>query len=207
MFFRRRKKETLSNPPFLIVGLGNPGPEYKFNRHNIGFMVADELARKLEAEFGRVQSNALVAQARCSQQRIILAKPRTYMNRSGSAVGALLRFYKAPPGKLLVIYDDVDLPFETLRLRSEGGSAGHNGMKSIIENLGSQEFARLRVGVGRPKGRMRTPDHVLQDFSKAEQGVLTFVLERASKAAMTFIEEGIVAAMNKYNRGKEENEE
>lgn len=203
MLFKRRKKETTDNPPFLIVGLGNPGPEYKFNRHNIGFMVADELVRELNAQFGRVQSNALVAQARRGEQRILLAKPRTYMNRSGSAVGALLRFYKAPLGKVLIIYDDVDLPFETLRLRGEGGSAGHNGMKSIIQNLGSQEFARLRVGVGRPKGRMRTPDHVLQDFSKEEQETLTFVLQRATEAVLAFIDEGIVAGMNKYNRGKE----
>lgn len=201
-----RKKESNENPPFLIVGLGNPGSEYKFNRHNVGFMALDELGEELGAEFGRMQSNALVAQARRGEQRIILAKPRTYMNRSGSAVGGLLRFHKAPLDKLLVIYDEVDLPFETLRLRSEGGSAGHNGMKSIIENLGSQEFARLRVGVGRPKGRMRTPDHVLQDFSKAEQGALTFVLQRATQAAITFIDEGIVAAMNKFNKAGDEDQ-
>lgn len=205
MFFRRRNKETDDNPPVLIIGLGNPGPEYKFNRHNVGFMVLDELGKELGAEFGRMQSNALVAQARRGEHRIMLAKPRTYMNRSGSAVGALVRFYKAPLAKLLIIYDDVDLPFETLRLRGEGGSAGHNGMKSIIENLGSQEFARLRAGVGRPKGRMRTPDHVLQDFSKSEQEALTFVLQRATEAALTFIDEGVVAAMNKFNRGTEEN--
>jgi PTH1 family peptidyl-tRNA hydrolase len=200
MFFRRRKKETDDNPPFLIIGLGNPGPEYKFNRHNVGFMVVDELGKELNAEFGRMQSNALVAQARRGDQRIMLAKPRTYMNRSGSAVGALVRFYKAPLAKLLIIYDDVDLPFETLRLRGEGGSAGHNGMKSIIENLGSQEFARLRLGVGRPKGRMRTPDHVLQDFSRSEQEGLTFVLQRATETVITFLDEGIVAAMNKHNK-------
>lgn len=205
MLFRRRKKEPSDHPPFLIVGLGNPGLEYKFNRHNVGFMVANELASMLGAEFTRVQSNALVTQARRGEHRIVLAKPRTYMNRSGSAVGALLRFHKVPMHKLLVIYDDVDLPFETLRLRGEGGSAGHNGMKSIIQNLGSQDFARLRVGVGRPKGRMRTPDHVLQDFSKAEQEALTFVLQRATEAATTFIDDGIVAAMNRYNSGKEEN--
>jgi PTH1 family peptidyl-tRNA hydrolase len=122
-------------------------------------------------------------------------------------VGALVRFYKAPLTKLLIIYDDVDLPFETLRLRSEGGSAGHNGMKSIIENLGSQEFARLRVGVGRPKGRMRTPDHVLQDFSKSEREILTFVMQRATEAALTFIDEGIVAAMNKHNKGKDDGDQ
>lgn len=202
MFFKR--KESPSNPPFLIIGLGNPGPEYKFNRHNVGFMVADKLARGLDTEFGRVQSNALVAQARRGGQRILLAKPRTFMNRSGPAAGALLRFFKVPLEKLLVIYDDVDLPFETLRLRGEGGSAGHNGMKSIIQNLGSQEFARLRVGVGRPKGRMRTPDHVLQDFSKTEQEVLTFVLQRAAEAVVTFVDEGIVSAMNRFNKSGEE---
>lgn len=198
MFFRR-KKETDDNPPFLIVGLGNPGPEYKFNRHNVGFMVADGIAKELGAEFSRVQSNALVAQGRRGEERLVMAKPRTYMNRSGSSVGALVRFYKVPHEKLLVIYDDVDLPFDSLRLRGEGGSAGHNGMKSIIENLGSQEFSRLRVGVGRPMGRMRTPDHVLQDFSRTEQEELTFVLQRATDAALCFIDEGIVAAMNRFN--------
>ena len=203
MFWRKNK--TIDNPPFIIVGLGNPGPEYRHNRHNVGFMVLDELARVLDTRFGRMHANALVADARRGTQRLVLAKPRTFMNRSGSAVGGLLRFYKAPPDKLLVIYDDVDLPFESLRLRPEGGSAGHKGMKSIIENLGSQAFARLRVGVGRPKGRMRTPDHVLQDFSRAEQEALPFVLQRAAETGLTFLDEGIVAAMNKYNRGNEEN--
>jgi PTH1 family peptidyl-tRNA hydrolase len=199
MFWKRKKTSEFDNPRFLIVGLGNPGPEYKLNRHNVGFMTIDEIAKELNTEFSRVQSNALVAQARRGEQRIILAKPRTYMNRSGSAVGSLVRFYKTPLNKLLVVYDDVDLPFETMRLRGEGGSAGHNGMKSIIENLGNQEFARLRVGVGRPKGRMRTPDHVLQDFGKAEQEALTFVLQKAAAAALTFIDHGIVAAMNQFN--------
>jgi len=197
VLFKHRKTED--HPPFLIIGLGNPGPEYKHNRHNVGFMVLDELADELNATFGRVQSNALVAQARRGEVRLVLAKPRTFMNRSGSAVGSLLRFYKTPLEKLLVIYDDVDLPFEALRLRASGGSAGHKGMRSIIENIGTQEFARMRVGVGRPKGRMSTPDHVLQDFSKSEQEGLPFVLQKAAKAALTFVDEGIVAAMNAYN--------
>jgi PTH1 family peptidyl-tRNA hydrolase len=199
MFFRR-KKQTDDNPPYLIVGLGNPGPEYKLNRHNAGFMVLEELARDLGEAFGRVQSNALVAQARLGETRLVLAKPRTFMNRSGSAVGALLRFYKTPLEKLLIVYDDADLPLETIRLRGEGGSAGQKGMRSIIENLGTQAFPRLRVGVGRPKGRMRTPDHVLQDFSRSEQNLLPFVLKRATDTVKTFVEEGIVAAMNKYNQ-------
>lgn len=202
--FWRKKKETNDNPPFLIVGLGNPGPEYAHNRHNVGFLVADEIARQLDASFSRMQSEALIASAHHSEQRLVLAKPRTYMNRSGGSVRGLLRFYKAPLEKLLVIYDDVDLPFGGLRLRAEGGSAGQKGMKSIIENLGGQSFARLRVGVGRPKGRMRTPDHVLQDFSRAEQKELSFILERAAEAALTFVDEGIVAAMNKFNAKESE---
>lgn len=197
MFWRKNK--TNDNPPFLIVGLGNPGPEYKLNRHNVGFMVLDELAKELESTFGRMQSNALVAAALRGDQRLVLAKPRTFMNLSGSAVGGLLRFHKAPLERLLVIYDDADLPFETLRLRPDGGSAGQKGMKSIIQNLGSEKFARLRVGIGRPKGRMQTPDHVLQDFSRSEQRELPFLLQKATAAALTFIDEGLEAAMNRYN--------
>lgn len=201
MFWRKNK--TDDHPPILIVGLGNPGPEYQLNRHNVGFLVLDELAKQLETTFGRMQANALVAQARRGEQRLVLAKPRTFMNRSGSAVGGLLRFYKTPPEKLLVIYDDADLPFETLRLRPDGGSAGQKGMKSIIENLGSEVFARMRVGIGRPKGRMRTPDHVLQDFSRAEQKELPFLLQKATEAVLTFVDDGLVTAMNKYNKGGE----
>ena len=199
MIFRRRKKETNDNPPFLIVGLGNPGPEYKFNRHNVGFMVLDTLAEGLETRFGKMQGNALIAQVNRDEHRLILAKPRTFMNKSGSAVGQLQHFYKTPLDKLIIVYDDVDLPFESLRLRPDGGSAGHNGMKSIIERLGSQGFARLRVGIGRPKGRMRTPDHVLQDFSREEKEALPFVLRRAAEAVEEWVHEGIVEAMNKYN--------
>jgi PTH1 family peptidyl-tRNA hydrolase len=198
----RRKKETNDNPPFLIVGLGNSGPDYKQNRHNVGFMVMDYLAKGLDTKFGKMQSNALVAQFGTAEHRLILAKPRTFMNNSGSAVGPLLHFYKAPQEKLLVVYDDVDLPFETLRLRGEGGSAGHNGMKSIIERLGSDAFPRMRIGVGRPKGRMSTPNHVLQDFSRDEQDILPFVLRRAAEAIEMFIHEGLTAAMNKYNAEK-----
>jgi PTH1 family peptidyl-tRNA hydrolase len=200
MFRKRREKEFEgNNPPFLIVGLGNPGNEYRDSRHNAGFMVADQVAKDLGVKFGKVQNEALVAQAGSGENRIVLAKPRTYMNRSGISVGPLVRFYKVPLEKLLVIFDDVDLPFETLRLRASGSSGGQNGMKSIIEKLGTQEFARLRVGVSRPKGRMRTPDHVLQDFSRAEQDALPFVLRRAADAVQVFIKDGIAAAMNQYN--------
>lgn len=201
--FRKRTKDTESgNPPFLIVGLGNPGPEYRANRHNAGFMAVEKLAEDLGVKFAKVQNEAMVAQAGTGEGRIVLAKPRTFMNNSGVSVSQLVRFYKVPLEMLLVAFDDVDLPFETLRLRSEGSSGGQNGMKSIIQKLGSQEFARLRIGVGRPKGRMSTPNHVLQDFSRSEQQALPFVLKRASDAMQTFVNEGIVTAMNKFNGGE-----
>lgn len=199
MFKRFRKPEQDNSPPYLIVGLGNPGPEYKLNRHNAGFMALDELANNLGEAFGRVKHNALVAEARHNGQRLVLVKPRTYMNRSGTSVAAFVRFYKVPPERVLIVYDDADLPFETLRMRPEGGAAGQKGMRSIIESLGTQAFPRLRVGIGRPKGKMSTPSHVLQDFSKQEQEILPFVLSRTTDAILHFVDEGIEAAMNKFN--------
>lgn len=183
----------------LLAGLGNPGLTYQNNRHNIGFMVVDEIARRLGASFTRVEQRALITKADYLGRRILLAKPRTYMNLSGQSVGGLSRFYKIPPERILVIYDDVDLPFETIRLRPEGGSAGQKGMKSIIEHLATQEFPRLRVGVGRPPGRMATPDYVLQDFSKDQMFSLAFVVGKSAEAALAFVSEGILAAMNSYN--------
>jgi len=187
------------NAAFLIIGLGNPGREYRGNRHNIGFMVLDHLAAKMGVTFSRLESKALVAKGELNGRRLVLAKPQTYMNLSGQAVGALLRFYKVPLKNLLVIYDDVDLPFETLRMRTVGGSAGQKGMQSIIENLGSPVFPRLRIGVGRPPGQMQAADYVLQDFSTAQLETLPFVLERAVEAVATYLRDGIESAMNKYN--------
>lgn len=194
----RNKNEA--GDTYLIAGLGNPGREYQHNRHNIGFMVADQVARELGLEFTRMQNNAMVTKGMHTGKSVVLAKPRTFMNESGRAVSALLRFYKIPLGNLLVVYDDVDLPFETIRLRAEGGSSGQKGMKSVIQHLGTQQFARLRVGIDRPPGRMQTPDYVLQDFSASQQETLPWVLERAAKAALTFINEGMVAAMNEFNQ-------
>jgi len=191
---------TPTQQTYLIVGLGNPGRDYQRNRHNIGFMLADELAERLGTKFRRMKHKALLTSARHKGAKIILAKPQTFMNKSGQAVSTLVRFYKIPITNLLVAYDDVDLPFETIRLRPSGGSAGQKGMKSIIQQLGSQDFPRLRLGIGRPPGRMSTPDYVLQDFSQQESDVLTFVLDRAADAALTFIDEGIETAMTKYNQ-------
>jgi PTH1 family peptidyl-tRNA hydrolase len=187
------------NLPFLIVGLGNPGREYRENRHNIGFMLIDRLAVKLNARFSRLQSRALVATAMYDERKIILAKPQTFMNLSGQSVQGLVRFYKLPLTNLLVAHDDLDLPPGTIRIRPGGGSPGQLGVTSIIERLGTQEFPRLRLGIGRPPGRMEAPDYVLRDFSDGEMAVISETLNRAADAALTFVTEGLDAAMNKYS--------
>lgn len=187
------------SPPYLVAGLGNPGREYAANRHNVGFMLVDRLAARLGASFSRLESKALVCKAEYQGRRMILAKPQTYMNLSGQAVGGLLNYYKVPLGNLLVVYDDVDLPLGTLRLRPSGGSAGQKGMQSIIERLGSQDFPRLRIGIDRPPGRMDAAAYVLQDFSRQQVEFLAPVLERAVDAVLVFVTQGLEAAMNQFN--------
>jgi peptidyl-tRNA hydrolase, PTH1 family len=189
----------MTDQTFLIVGLGNPGRDHRENRHNIGFMLLDRLAVKLDARFTRLQSRALVASGRHGEARVILAKPQTYMNLSGQAVQGLMRFYKLPLENLLVAHDDLDLPQGTIRIRPDGGSAGQKGMVSIIERLGTDIFPRLRLGIGRPPGRMEAPDYVLQDFSDFEMKVISETLNRAADAALTFITDGLDTAMNKFN--------
>lgn len=187
--------------PYLLIGLGNPGQEYRHTRHNVGFMLLDRVAKRLGVAFTRLESKALVTKGEHRGRRIVLGKPQTYMNLSGQAAGALLRYYKVPTGNLLVAYDDVDLPLGTLRLRPGGGSAGQKGMASIIERLGTQEFPRMRIGIGRPPGRMDAAAYVLQDFSSGESEMLEQTLERAADAALLFVAEGLEAAMNQYNGG------
>lgn len=184
---------------FLIVGLGNPGREYRENRHNVGFMLVDRLAAKLDVRFSRLQSKALVANATYNERKIVLAKPQTFMNLSGQSVQGLMRFYKLPLTNLLVAHDDLDLPPGIIRIRPDGGSAGQKGMESIIERLGTDEFTRIRLGIGRPPGQMQAPDYVLQDFSDGEMTVISETLDRAVEAALTFVNEGLDAAMNRYN--------
>ena len=190
---------SIAPAPFLAVGLGNPGRDYRSNRHNVGFMLLDRLAARLGLTFSRYQFKALVTKGEYQQQKLVLAKPQTFMNLSGQAVSALVRFYKVPMENLLVVYDDVDLPLGTLRLRPAGGSAGQKGMTSIIEKLGIQDFPRLRIGIGRPSGRMEAAAYVLQDFSTAETELLSITLDRAVDAVLTFVTEGLTMAMNRYN--------
>lgn len=184
---------------YLIIGLGNKGREYSNTRHNVGFMLVDRLAQDLHTTFTRVEYQAITAHARDNETKIILAKPQTYMNLSGKAVGALINFYKIPRQNLLVAYDDVDLPLAALRIRPKGGSAGQKGMKSIIERLASEEFARMRIGIGRPPGRMDAAAYVLQPFTPAERAAIDQTLANGAQAALTFIREGLEAAMNRYN--------
>jgi PTH1 family peptidyl-tRNA hydrolase len=183
----------------LIVGLGNPGRQYIRNRHNIGFRVVDHYAHVHAINFGKMQHNAMLALGRNRETRIILAKPQSFMNDSGRAVSALLKFYKVPIEKMLVIYDELDLPFGAIRLRQDGGAGGHNGMRSIITQLGGNNFPRLRIGIGRPPGRMDPAAFVLQDFNKDETIEVEVIVDRAIKAIDTFIVDGIAQAMNQFN--------
>lgn len=184
---------------FLIVGLGNPGREYKENRHNFGFMLIDRLSVRLNARMSRVQAKALVGSVTYEGDKIILAKPQTYMNLSGQSIQGLARFYKLPLENMIVAYDDLDLPFGTIRIRPGGGPGGQKGIASAIERLGSNGFPRLRLGIGRPPGRMEAKAYVLQDFSKNDQVLLSEILDHAADAVLTFITDGLNTAMNKFN--------
>ena len=194
----------MSAKPKLVVGLGNPGEEYERTRHNVGFAVLDRLAEKLDCSFRKKwRFSAEVAEAAVADGgKVVLAKPRTYMNRSGSAVGALLNWLKAEPGQLLVVVDDADLPLGQIRLRASGGSGGHNGLRSIIETLGGkEEFPRLRVGIGRsaPVGADIT-GHVLGRFATQEREMAEQATTIAVEAIECCLRDGLTEAMNQFNR-------
>jgi PTH1 family peptidyl-tRNA hydrolase len=189
----------MTDSAFLLVGLGNPGREYRDSRHNVGFMLVDRLCVRLNARGMKMQSKAIVITTTYEEHKLILAKPQTYMNLSGQSVQGLAHFYKIPLTSLLVLSDDLDLPFGTIRIRARGGPGGQRGMSSIIERLGTQEFPRLRIGIGRPPGRMDPADYVLQDFSKEEMKSLSEILDHAADAALEFVIHGLNAAMNRFN--------
>ncbi len=199
MFTRGKEQSDSSVPTYLIVGLGNPGREYAKTRHNIGFILVDVLAEAFGIRMMRVQSKAITGSGMVEGCKVILAKPQTYMNLSGESVSALMRFYKVPLENLIVLHDDLDLPFATIRLRPGGGSAGQKGIASIIERLGTQTFARFRFGIGRPPGQMDPAAYVLQDFSKVEQAELKFISDRVVQAIKVFMTSGLDAAMNQFN--------
>lgn len=193
--------ERLPDSRAMVVGLGNPGIKYADHRHNAGFLVVEALAQAHGLVFARRRrTEAYVAEGRIGNRETLLAKPQTFMNLSGRAVGRLSRVHAIPPQSILVVYDDLDLPLGRLRMRSEGGSGGHKGMRSIIEVLGTQDFPRLRVGIDRPPGRMDPADYVLQPFSTEEQACFAQVLERSVAAIESWLTEGIVVAMDQFNR-------
>ena len=184
---------------YLLIGLGNPGREYRDTRHNVGFMLVDRLAVRLNAQGMKVQSKAVVTTAAYQDRKLILAKPQTYMNLSGQSAQGLLNFYKIPMDNMLVAHDDLDIPFGTIRIRPKGGPGGQGGMASTIEQLGTNGFPRLRIGIGRPPGRMDPAAFVLQSFSREEMKVLSTIVDRAADAALEFVVNGLNLAMNKYN--------
>jgi|SRR5688572_24627664 len=186
---------------FLLIGLGNPGREYQNNRHNFGFMLIDRIAVRLNARGMKVQSKAIVTDAIYEDRKLILAKPQTYMNLSGQSVQGLINFYKLPLTNVMILSDDLDLPFGTIRIRASGGPGGQRGLSSILESLGTKDVPRLRLGIGRPPGRMDPSYYVLQNFSRADMQAISEVLDRAADATLEFVRNGLDAAMNKFNGG------
>lgn len=195
MFFQ--KKAPVS---WLIVGLGNPGDKYEGTRHNVGFMVADELGERGRFPIQRLKYKALTNTAAIGGQGALVMKPTTYMNLSGEAVGEAAKFYKIAPDRVLVISDDVDLPLGKLRIRTGGSAGGHNGLKSIIQHLGSDQFPRLKVGVGeRPHPGYDMADWVLSRFQGEDRKVMDEAVKRAADAVECFLRDGPQKAMNRYN--------
>lgn len=205
LFRQFSTKEAGTEPrTIMIVGLGNPGREYRETRHNIGFMVVDEFASHHGIKLTRVQNKAITGSGLVEDQKVILVKPQTFMNLSGRAVSALMRYYKVNREDLIVSHDDVDLPFGVIRMRPGGGSAGQKGVASIIELLGTQEFPRLRMGIGRPPGYKDAADYVLQSFSPQEKDELKNFLNKAVEALDCFIGNGLETAMNRFNNSGQE---
>jgi len=185
---------------WLIVGLGNPGERYARTRHNVGFRSVETLAERHSLTFRQQRANSQLAEGIIHGQWVVLVKPQTYMNLSGQAVSALRNWYKIDPAhELLVIYDDLDLPFARIRIRERGSAGTHNGMRSIVAQLGTTEFPRLRVGIGQPPGKMDAADYVLSRFTPEEEAVLPDVLARVADAVDVILREGLITAMNRYN--------
>ena len=188
-----------TDSPALVVGLGNPGPQYAGNRHNIGSLVADELADRMGAKFKAHRTGNDIIEGRLAGQRIVLARPRSYMNTSGGPVVGAARFYKVPLDAVVVVHDELDLPYGTIRLKLGGGENGHNGLRSITKSFGSKDYHRVRFGIGRPPGRMDPADFVLRDFSVTERKDLAFAIDRCADAVQALVGGGLLAAQNEFH--------
>ncbi|HEY0532014.1 MAG TPA: aminoacyl-tRNA hydrolase [Actinoplanes sp.] len=196
------RSRVSSDDAWLVAGLGNPGKEYAGNRHNVGFMIADLLASRIGARFGRSKrAHAEVAEGRLGfgGPRLVVVKPLTYMNLSGAPVVSLAQFFKVPVANVIAAHDELDVPFGEVRAKRGGGEGGHNGLRSMSKSLASKEYARVRFGVGRPPGRQDPADYVLSDFSSAERKELDFLVDRAADVVEAIILEGVEWAQNKYH--------
>jgi PTH1 family peptidyl-tRNA hydrolase len=194
-----RKDPAVTDERWIIAGLGNPGPEYAGNRHNAGHMVVDLLAERIGVRFKAHRTRNDIADGRLAGIPVTLAKPRTYMNTSGGPVAALASFYKVPPERVVVVHDELDIPFGTVRLKLGGGDNGHNGLRSITKSLGTNAYNRVRAGIGRPPGRMDAATFVLRDFSTAERKELPLLIDRGADAVETLLSKGMAAAQNTFH--------
>ena len=197
MFFRNNKNSASAS--WLVVCLGNPGAEYRNTRHNVGFMVADECEKKYDVRINRLKFRALTGNGSVGGEKVIFLKPQTYMNLSGNAVGQAAQFYKIPPEHVLVVSDDVSLPVGKIRIRRSGSAGGHNGLKSIIQDLGSDQFPRIKVGVGIPPEHYDMKDWVLGKFHGEDEKLIAQAVQRTAEAVECYIAFGPDKAMNKYN--------
>jgi PTH1 family peptidyl-tRNA hydrolase len=195
----RRRDQTMPGDQWLIAGLGNPGPGYAGNRHNVGFLVADLLADRIGARFKRDRGSTQAASGRLAGLPVLIVKPMTFMNLSGSAVTAVSRFYKIPPDRTIVVHDELDLPFASIRLKLGGGDNGHNGLRSVTSSLGTRDYYRVRIGVGRPPGRQDPADFLLSDFTSAERKELPLIVDRAADAVEALLGRGLAAAQNEFH--------
>ncbi|SQD94282.1 MULTISPECIES: aminoacyl-tRNA hydrolase [unclassified Parafrankia] len=187
--------------PWLVVGLGNPGASYAGNRHNVGFMVVDLLAERTGARLRSHRSRAEIDQVRIAGRSVVLARPRTFMNVSGPPVAAVRAFYKIDLSRVIVVHDELDIPFDAIRLKRGGGDNGHNGLRSITSSLGSRDYLRVRVGIGRPPGRMDPADFVLRDFSPVERKALPLIVDNAADAVESLLQEELAAVQNRFHAG------
>jgi len=189
---------------WIVVGLGNPGPKYAKNRHNVGFMVADELASRMSGSFSSHKSNAAICEGRFGMDaaKVVLAKPNTFMNRSGSPVVNLAKYFGVPAEHVIVVHDELDLPFDTLKLKLGGGHGGHNGLRDISSALSTPEYARVRVGIGRPPGRQDPANYVLSNFDATEQQALPMLISDAADAVEAIVAEGLIAAQQRFHSGR-----
>jgi len=189
----------MTDERYLIVGLGNPGPRYAGTRHNAGFLVADELAARIGGSFKAHKGRADIVEGRLAGQPVVLAKPKSYMNESGGPIVAISRFYKVGVERLIVVHDELDLPFGGLRLKRGGGEGGHNGLKSTSAAVGSKDYLRVRFGIGRPPGRQDPADYVLREFAAAERKELAYLIDRAADAVQALLAKGLEAAQNEFH--------